>query len=88
MIGVCWCVVWVCLLYLVLWFEVECVMNVGNNGNCCYVVFWIWMVVFYLVVGVVLGNFMGVMYDFGLCLVYVYINLLGWVSMLGFGLVV
>ncbi len=63
-------------------------MNVGNNGNRRYAAFWIRMAALYLVVGVALGNFMGATHDFGLRSVHAHINLLGWASMLGFGLVV
>ena len=62
-------------------------MNVGN-GNRRYAGRWIRMAALYLVVGVALGNFMGATHDFGLRSVHAHLNLLGWASMLGFGLVV
>lgn len=63
-------------------------MNVGNNGNRRYAALWIRMAALYLVAGVALGNYMGATHDFQLHSVHAHINLLGWASMLGFGLVV
>ena len=44
------------------------------------------MAVIYFVVGVALGNVMGATHDFTYRSVHAHINLLGWVSMLGVGL--
>lgn len=58
------------------------------NNNKRYGAWWLRMAALYLVVGVSLGNYMGATHDFGLRSVHAHINLLGWASMLGFGLVV
>ena len=58
------------------------------NNNKRYGAWWLRMAALYLVVGVALGNYMGATHDFGLRSVHAHINLLGWASMLGFGLVV
>ena len=60
----------------------------NSNNNHRYAGLWIRMAALYLVVGVSLGNYMGATRDFGLRSVHAHINLLGWASMLGFGLVV
>jgi len=57
------------------------------NNNKRYGAWWLRMAALYLVVGVSLGNYMGATHDFGLRSVHAHINLLGWASMLGFGLV-
>lgn len=49
---------------------------------------WIRMAALYLVLGVALGNYMGASHDFSLRSVHAHVNLLGWASMLGMGLVV
>ena len=59
-----------------------------NNNNKRYGAWWLRMAALYLVVGVSLGNYMGATHDFGLRSVHAHVNLLGWASMLGFGLVV
>jgi len=59
-----------------------------NNTNKRYAAWWLRMAAIYLVTGVALGNFMGATHDFSLRSVHAHINLLGWASMLGFGLVV
>ncbi|WP_157281837.1 hypothetical protein [Pelomonas sp. Root1237] len=58
------------------------------NNNKRYGAWWLRMAALYLVVGVSLGNYMGATHDFGLRSVHAHVNLLGWASMLGFGLVV
>ena len=58
------------------------------NNNKRYGAWWLRMAALYLVVGVSLGNYMGATHNFGLRSVHAHINLLGWASMLGFGLVV
>ena len=58
------------------------------NSNKRYSAWWLRMAALYLVVGVSLGNYMGATHNFGLRSVHAHINLLGWASMLGFGLVV
>jgi hypothetical protein len=58
------------------------------NDNHRYGAWWLRMAALYLVAGVALGNYMGATHDFGLRSVHAHINLLGWASMLGFGLVV
>jgi hypothetical protein len=58
------------------------------NNNKRYAAWWLRMAALYLVVGVALGNYMGATHDFGLRSVHAHVNLLGWASMLGFGLVV
>lgn len=63
-------------------------MNHNSNNNRRYAGLWIRMAALYLVAGVALGNYMGATHDFGLRSVHAHINLLGWASMLGFGLVV
>lgn len=63
-------------------------MNTLDNGNRRYSTWWIRMAALYLVAGVALGNYMGATHDFTLRSVHAHINLLGWASMLGFGLVV
>lgn len=60
----------------------------SNNTNKRYAAWWLRMAAVYLVVGVALGNYMGATHDFSLRSVHAHINLLGWASMLGFGLVV
>lgn len=60
----------------------------GNNNNRRYAAWWIRMAALYLVAGVALGNYMGATHDFSLRSVHAHINLLGWATMLGFGLVV
>lgn len=62
-------------------------MNNSDN-NRRYATRWIRMAALYLVGGVALGNYMGATHDFALRSVHAHINLLGWASMLGFGLVV
>lgn len=57
-------------------------------SNRRYGGFWIRMAVLYLVAGVALGNYMGATHQFALRSVHAHLNLLGWASMLGFGLVV
>ncbi|MDR7297176.1 hypothetical protein J2X16_002523 [Pelomonas aquatica] len=57
------------------------------NSNKRYGAWWLRMAAVYLVVGVSLGNYMGATHDFGLRSVHAHVNLLGWASMLGFGLV-
>lgn len=59
-----------------------------NASNRRYGGWWIRMAVVYLVVGVALGNWMGATHDFALRSVHAHVNLLGWASMIGFGLVV
>jgi hypothetical protein len=56
--------------------------------NRRYGIFWIRMAALYLLAGVALGNYMGASHDFALRSVHAHLNLLGWASMLGFGLVV
>jgi len=58
------------------------------NNNKRYSAWWLRMAALYLVAGVALGNYMGATHDFSLRSVHAHINLLGWASMLGFGLVV
>lgn len=58
------------------------------NQNKRYAAWWLRLAALYLVAGVALGNYMGATHDFGLRSVHAHINLLGWASMLGFGLVV
>ena len=60
----------------------------NNDNNKRYGAWWLRMAALYLVTGVALGNYMGATHDFGLRSVHAHINLLGWASMLGFGLVV
>src|SRR5512137_2794281 len=57
-------------------------------SNSRYGGFWIRMAALYLVAGVALGNYMGAAQEFALRSVHAHLNLLGWASMLGFGLVV
>lgn len=57
-------------------------------SNRRYGGFWIRMAALYLVAGVALGNYMGASQQFALRSVHAHLNLLGWASMLGFGLVV
>lgn len=59
-----------------------------DNNNKRYAAWWLRMAAIYLVTGVALGNYMGATHDFTLRSVHAHINLLGWASMLGFGLVV
>jgi len=59
-----------------------------SNNNRRYAGLWIRMAALYLVVGVAMGNYMGATQDFALRSVHAHVNLLGWASMLGFGLVV
>lgn len=59
-----------------------------NNSNRRYAGLWIRMAALYLVAGVGMGLYMGATHDFALRTVHAHINLLGWASMLGFGLVV
>lgn len=56
--------------------------------NRRYGSFWIRMAALYLLAGVLLGNYMGATHNFALRSVHAHLNLLGWASMLGFGLVV
>jgi hypothetical protein len=58
------------------------------NNNKRYGAWWLRMAALYLVAGVALGIVMGATHDFTLRSVHAHINLLGWASMLGFGLVV
>lgn len=59
-----------------------------KNNNQRYGVYWIRMAALYLVAGVALGNYMGATHNLALRSVHAHVNLLGWASMLGFGLVV
>lgn len=59
-----------------------------TNNNRRYSALWIRMAALYLVAGVGMGNYMGATHDFALRSVHAHVNLLGWASMLGFGLVV
>lgn len=63
-------------------------INNSSNANRRYAGLWIRMAALYLVVGVAMGNYMGATHDFALRSVHAHVNLLGWASMLGFGLVV
>lgn len=63
-------------------------MDDNSNRSRRYGAWWIRMAALYLVAGVGLGNYMGATHDFVLRSVHAHINLLGWASMLGFGLVV
>ena len=58
------------------------------DNNKRYGAWWLRMAAVYLVVGVAMGNYMGATHDFALRSVHAHVNLLGWASMLGFGLVV
>lgn len=62
-------------------------MSHDFNRNRRYGAWWLRMAAIYLVAGVALGNYMGATHDFVLRSVHAHINLLGWASMLGFGLV-
>lgn len=53
-----------------------------------YAVYWISAAALYLLLGVSLGNVMGATHDFALRSVHAHLNLLGWATMLGMGLVV
>lgn len=61
-------------------------MNHSDN-NRRYASLWFRMAALYLAAGVALGNYMGAKHDFELRSVHAHINLLGWASMLGFGVV-